>query len=208
MPKARAKIKAINQNSGIAAIKIESNNAVPAARRTDAVLVANRTQDRTANGNAIAAMTVPKRPAVIAPVTDGSTAYMTAAHTRTGLLTITPRKVKYAAHPANASPSNITICTTSALLPRKAAEAANSVNKYGGAGVLDPGPTSCQPWVYISQRSVAPSGVGNSTPPCNTPSPHQRACVAMMANTMSDNTMITLGRHRIRLSKPELETSR
>ena len=107
-PRAIANTNAISQNSGIAAINTDKSSAVPAARRTDALLVARRTHDRTANGKAIAAITVPSRPAVMAPVTGGRSAYMTAAQMRTGLLAMTPRKVKYAAQPANPKPSNIT----------------------------------------------------------------------------------------------------
>ena len=150
----------------------------------------------------MAAITVPMRPLDSAPVSAGISAYVAPAQMRTARPDTRPRDAKYILQAANGTPSTTMTVTASWALPNSKTDKAKTSIKYGAAGVIEPGPILCQASLYEPQRSPAPGRLGNSAPPCSTPSPHHSVRIAIKAKIVSTAMKKTLGLTKIRRSRP------
>ena len=169
--RASAATRATTQISGTnaAATAIVRPVAQAARRARLGGKVSIRPPSRAIAGISTKTTAVPIRPAAIAPIATGSSAYEAAAQTRTSVERVTRRTARKAEIPASGTlPSRITSTASHGLPPSTVASAAITA-RYGGALLPEPTPTGWNPWRYSCQSPDAPPQAGMSAPPPSGP---------------------------------------
>ncbi len=156
---------------------------------------------RAISGSRAKATAVPSRPAAMAPIATGSSAYAAAAQILTSAERVTRRTARKAKTPASGTqPNRITSTASHGLPPSTVARAATTA-MYGGALLPEPIPDGWKPCRYSCHRPDTPPQAGTRAPPPRGP-PLSNDRPATSATSVRPRKSATPGWVRMRCARP------